>query len=169
VGLESWHGSGVSPQHSLIAGQKDSPDMLTQLQRPTDDLRSQIDYIYGRCNSLIGNQRITQIHDNKREITMKTIKSVNVGSFALYGAVLAALWAFVLGVYYWLLGWLFGAQSWYIDMNLGNWTVYTMTTFGLIFLKAFIAGAGGALAGAITGWIYNIVAGMMGGLKLNLE
>jgi hypothetical protein len=44
-----------------------------------------------------------------------------------------------------------------------------MTTFGLIFLKAFIAGAGGALAGAITGWIYNIVAGTMGGLKINLE
>ncbi len=76
---------------------------------------------------------------------MKTIKSVNVGSFALYGAVLAAFWTFVFGVYYWLLGWIFGAQSWYIDMNLGNWTVYTMTTFGLIFLKAFIVGAGGAL------------------------
>ena len=100
---------------------------------------------------------------------MKTIKSVNVGSFALYGAVLAALWALVLGIYYWLLGWLFGAQSWYIDMNLGNWTVYTMTTFGLIFLKAFIVGAGGALAGAVIAWIYNIVAGMMGGLKVNLE
>ncbi len=28
---------------------------------------------------------------------MKTIKSVNVGSFALYGAVLAALWTFVIG------------------------------------------------------------------------
>ena len=26
-----------------------------------------------------------------------------------------------------------------------------------------------ALAGAITGWIYNIVAGMMGGLRVNLE
>ncbi len=56
---------------------------------------------------------------------MKTIKSVNVGSFALYGAVLAALWTFVFGLYYWLLGWIFGAQSWFIDMNLGNWTVYT--------------------------------------------
>ena len=54
-------------------------------------------------------------------------------------------------------------------MNLGNWTVYTMTTFGLIFLKAFIVGAGGALAGAVIAWIYNIVAGMMGGLKINLQ
>ncbi len=54
-------------------------------------------------------------------------------------------------------------------MNLGNWTVYTMTTFGLIFLKAFIVAVGGALAGAVIAWIYNIVAGMMGGLKINVE
>ncbi len=100
---------------------------------------------------------------------MKTIRSVNVGSFALYGAVLAGLWTFVLGVYYWLLGWIFGAQSWFVNMNLGNWTVYTMTTFGLIFLKTFIVAVGGALAGAVIAWIYNLVAGMMGGLKLNLE
>ena len=51
---------------------------------------------------------------------MKTIKSVNAGSFALYGAVLAAFWAFVFGLYYWILGWIFGAPSWFIDMNLGN-------------------------------------------------
>ncbi len=49
---------------------------------------------------------------------MKTIKSVNVGSFVLYGAVLAGFWALVYGLYYWILGWIFGAQSWYIDMIL---------------------------------------------------
>ena len=114
-------------------------------------------------------QHRTTITSKGESKSMKTIRSVNVGSFALYGAVLAAFWTFVFGVYYWLLGWIFGAQSWYIDMNLGNWTVYTMTTFGLIFLKAFIVGAGGALAGAVIAWIYNIVAGMMGGLKVNLE
>ena len=100
---------------------------------------------------------------------MKTIKSVNVGSFALYGAVLAAFWTFVFGVYYWLLGWIFGAQSWFIDMNLGNLTVYTLTAFGLIFLKAFIAALGGALAGLVIAFVYNIVAGMMGGLKITLQ
>jgi hypothetical protein len=100
---------------------------------------------------------------------MKTIKSVNVGSFALYGAVLSAFWTFVFGLFFWVLGWIFGAQSWFIDMNLGNWTVYTMTALGLIFLKAFLTGLGGALAGAVVAWIYNLVAAMMGGLKLNLE
>jgi hypothetical protein len=100
---------------------------------------------------------------------MKTIKSVNVGSFALYGAVLMAFWVFVFGLYYWILGWIFGAQSWWIDMNLGNWTVYTLTTFGLVFLRAIFAAIGGALAGLVVALVYNAVAGMMGGVKLNLE
>ena len=100
---------------------------------------------------------------------MKTIKSVNVGSFALYGAVLAAFWTVVFGLYYWVLGWLFGAQSIFIDMNLGNWTVYSFYTFGLVFLRALLAALGGALAGLVVAWVYNIVAGMMGGIKLNVE
>ena len=100
---------------------------------------------------------------------MKTIKSVNVGSFALYGAVLAAFWTVVFGLYYWILGWLFGAQSIFIDMNLGNWTVYSFYTFGLVFLRALLAALGGALAGLVVAWVYNIVAGMMGGIKLNVE
>ena len=48
---------------------------------------------------------------------MKAIKSVNVGSFALYGAVLAVFWTFAFGLVYWFLGWIFGAQSWWIDMK----------------------------------------------------
>ena len=100
---------------------------------------------------------------------MKTIKSVNVGSFALYGAVLAAFWTVVFGLYYWVLGWLFGAQSIFIDMNLGNWIVYSFYTFGLVFLRALLAALGGALAGLVVAWVYNIVAGMMGGIKLNVE
>ncbi len=100
---------------------------------------------------------------------MKTIKSVDVGSFALYGAVLAALWTFIFGLFYWILGWIFGASSWWIDMNLGNWTVYTMYTFGLVFLRALFAAVGGAIAGLVVALVYNAVAGMMGGLKINLS
>jgi hypothetical protein len=100
---------------------------------------------------------------------VKTIKSVNVGSFALYGAVLAAFWTCVFGLYYWILGWLFGAKSIFIDMNLGNLTVYSLYTFGLVFLRALLAALGGALAGLVVAWVYNIVAGVMGGIKLNVE
>ncbi len=100
---------------------------------------------------------------------MKTIKSVDVKSFVVYGAVLAAFWIFVFGLYYWILGWIFGAQAWWIDMNLGNWTVYTLTTFGFVFLRALLAAVGGAIAGLVVALVYNAVAGMMGGVKINLE
>ena len=100
---------------------------------------------------------------------MKTFKSVNVGSFVLYGAVLAAFWTFAFGLWYWILGWIFGAQSWWIDMSLGSWTVYTLTTFGLLFLRAVLAAIGGALAGLVIALVYNFVAGVMGGLKLKVE
>jgi hypothetical protein len=100
---------------------------------------------------------------------MKTIKSVNVGSFVLYGAVLAAFWTFVFGLYYWLLGWLFGAQSWFIDMNIANWTAYTFSTFMSVIWRALLNAVGGALAGLLVALVYNAVAGMMGGLKLNIE
>ncbi len=41
---------------------------------------------------------------------MKAIKSVSVGSFALYGAVLAVFWTFVFGLTFWIMGWIFGAH-----------------------------------------------------------
>jgi hypothetical protein len=100
---------------------------------------------------------------------MKTIKSVSTRSFVVYGAVLAALWTFIFGLIFWILGWIFGAQAWWIDMNLGNWTVYTLVTFGMVFLRALIAAIPGALAGLVIALVYNAVAGMMGGIKINLD
>ena len=100
---------------------------------------------------------------------MKRIASVDIGSFVLYGAVLVAFWTFVFGIYYWLLGWLFGAQAWYVDMNLANWTAYTLTTFLSVIWRSLINALGGALAGLVVALVYNSVAAMMGGVKLNLE
>ena len=100
---------------------------------------------------------------------MKTIKSVNVGSFVLYGAVLAAFWTFVFSLVYWIMGWIFGATSWWIDMNLGNWSAYTFVTFLTVIWRSLINAAIGALAGLVVALVYNAVAGMMGGIKLNVE
>lgn len=99
---------------------------------------------------------------------MRAIKSVDVKSFVLYGALVAALWTFIIGVYYWVLGWIFGASSWWIDVNLGNWTTYTLVAFGRVFIRALFAAAGGALAGLVISWVYNLVANTMGGLKIDL-
>jgi hypothetical protein len=100
---------------------------------------------------------------------MKTIKSVNVGSFALYGAVLAAFWTFAFGLVYWILGWIFGAQTWWIDMNLVNWSVYSFATFMTIFWRSLINAIPGALGGLLIALVYNAVAGIMGGIKLNVD
>ena len=54
-------------------------------------------------------------------------------------------------------------------MNLGNWTIFSFYTFGLVFLRALFAAAGGAIAGWVVALVYNAVAGMMGGVKINLE
>jgi len=100
---------------------------------------------------------------------MKTIKSVDVRSFILYGAVLAAFWTFAFGLWYWILGWLFGATSWWIDMNLINWSSYTIVTFLSVIWRSLINALGGAFAGLVVALVYNFVAGMMGGLKLKIE
>ena len=100
---------------------------------------------------------------------MKTISSVNIVSFILYGAVLAAFWTFAFGLYYWILGWIFGAQSALVDMNLGLWTSYTVNTFLSVFWRALINAVGGAFAGLLIAVVYNAVAGMMGGIKIDLK
>jgi hypothetical protein len=100
---------------------------------------------------------------------MKTIKSVDVGSFVLYGAALLFFWTLVFGLWYWILGWIFGAQSWFIDMNLVNWSAYSFATFLTVFWRAFVNALGGALGGLVVALVYNVVAKWSGGLKLKIE
>ena len=100
---------------------------------------------------------------------MRTIRSLNIGSVVLYSAVLAAVWTLAFGIYYWIMGWIFGAQSWFIDMNLATWTEFTLRTFLSVIWRMFVNGLGGALAGLLVALIYNAVAAVMGGIKLELE
>ena len=100
---------------------------------------------------------------------MKAIRSINYGSAVLYGAVLAALWTLAFGIYYWLAGWIFGAQSWFIDMNLGIWAEFTLGTFLSVIWRMIVNAVGGALAGLLVALVYNAVAGVMGGIKIEVE
>ena len=98
----------------------------------------------------------------------KAINSIDLGKAALYGFVLVAFWTFVFGFAYWILGWLFGAQAWFIDMNLGNWTSFTLQTALSVVWRMLINGAIGAFAGFFVALVYNAVAGMMGGIVVTL-
>ena len=69
----------------------------------------------------------------------------------------------------WIVGWIFGAQSWFVDMNLANWTGYTLSTLLAILWRMLVNALGGALAGLIVALVYNAVAGIMGGIKLEVE
>jgi hypothetical protein len=100
---------------------------------------------------------------------MKTIKKIDVGKMVLYGAVLVAFWTLVFGLFFWIMGWIFGAQSWFIDMNLGNWTTFTLSSLLSIIWRMIINAIGGALAGLIIALVYNAVAAVMGGIKIELE
>ena len=100
---------------------------------------------------------------------MKTIKRISISSAVLYGAVLFAFWTLVIGIYYWLAGWIFGAQSWFIDMNLANWTGYTLGTLVAIVFRMLVNALGGALAGLVVAVVYNVAARVMGGIKLEVE
>lgn len=100
---------------------------------------------------------------------MKVISRFDLGKAALYGAVVAAFWTLVFGIYYWVLGWAFGAQAWFIDMNLGVWTVFTMKTALAVIWRMFVSGLGGAFAGFFVALVYNVIAGIMGGIGVQLD
>jgi hypothetical protein len=68
-----------------------------------------------------------------------------------------------------VLGWIFGAQAWWIDMNLLNWSAYSFVTFLAVIWRSLLNAVGGALGGLVVALVYNAVAGMMGGVKLNLD
>jgi hypothetical protein len=54
-------------------------------------------------------------------------------------------------------------------MNLLNWSAYSFVTFLAVFWRSLINALGGALSGLVVALVYNAVAGMMGGVKINLE
>ena len=105
----------------------------------------------------------------REELRVKQIRSFDLGRAALYGAVLAAFWTFAFGVYFWIIAWIAGSASWLVDMNLGIWIEGTLEAGLQILWRMIVNGIGGAFAGFFVALVYNAVAGMMGGLAINLE
>ena len=54
-------------------------------------------------------------------------------------------------------------------MNLGLWTEYTLSTALGVLWKMIVNAIGGGILGLIIALVYNIVAGLMGGIKFELD
>ena len=54
-------------------------------------------------------------------------------------------------------------------MTLASWTEYTLRTLLSVIWRALVNGIGGALAGLVIALVYNAVAGLMGGIQIELE
>ena len=56
-----------------------------------------------------------------------------------------------------------------IDMNLWNWTTFTFASLLSVLWASLLNALVGALGGLIVALVYNAVAGIMGGIKIDLE
>ena len=104
---------------------------------------------------------------------MQTIRHVAVGSAFKVGAALSALVFAVLGFFVVFLPGLFGASI--LGALLGNEGGHG--AFGVGFVGGLIAwivgivvyAIAGGIGGAIYAWLYNIVAGWVGGLEVDIS
>lgn len=103
---------------------------------------------------------------------MQTIRSVSIGSAFKVGAVTSMLLFAVIGGLFLLLQLLIGGM---ISMGAGGregiGVFGAMAGFGIIgyLFGIVIYGIVGGIGSALTALIYNIVAGMVGGLQVSLD
>src|SRR5258707_828646 len=102
-----------------------------------------------------------------------TIRRVGVFSLAKIQALLAFVIGLILGVIYGLFFMLFGAAISAMSPRGGDQAMGGISSIvvGLMMMIGFpiFAGIMGFIGGAINGLIYNIAAGVVGGIKLELE
>ena len=95
------------------------------------------------------------------------IRHIGVGSLAKMLAALYALWGFIFGVCVALIA-LAGAGFSSGNSDVPAWLGGFFGVGAVIFLPVMY-GILGAIAGAITAVMYNVVAGMVGGLQIDTE
>jgi hypothetical protein len=95
---------------------------------------------------------------------MKILKRIDIGSAAIMGGATSAALGFVLGVFFLLFGGLFssfgGRESAGFGLGFG--------VAGIVLFPIFY-GVAGLIGAAIYAAIYNIIAGFVGGVKVELE
>lgn len=92
---------------------------------------------------------------------IQRLKSIGVGQMA---KLLGALY-FMLGIIFALIFWLVGSMMPTVAMG----EEATMFGKGFLLMMPFLYGLFGLVFGALTAWLYNIVAGWTGGLDFEFE
>lgn len=92
-------------------------------------------------------------------MAFRELKAIDVMSMATVSAVIAAIWGFFAGI-------LAAAGLGGMMPALGAATIFG--GFAAIIFTPIMAAIGGFVGGAITAFIYNVVAQKVGGVKLDL-
>lgn len=105
---------------------------------------------------------------------MKIIHSVTIGSAFKVSAVLSALLFAILGIFVILLPGLFGASL--LSSIMGGsrdsasaFGVGFVTSIVIYFIGIVVYGVLGGIGGAIDALLYNLVAGIVGGLEIDID
>jgi len=96
------------------------------------------------------------------------IRHVNVGSLAKIFGALYAIWGFIFGVLVALFALAGAGMSAASDSGMPGWLGGVFGVGAVILLPIFY-GVLGAVGGALTAVMYNVVAGMVGGLRVETE
>jgi hypothetical protein len=97
-------------------------------------------------------------------MAFKELKAIDVMSMATVTAIIAAIWGFVAGIFAALGAGMLAAMDSVAGM--GMFSAYMGVASIVIFPIAYAIA--GFIAGAITAFVYNIVAQRFGGVKLDL-
>ncbi len=103
---------------------------------------------------------------------MQTIRYIAVGSAFRVGAALYALIFAVIGFFLVLLPGIFGASllgALLEDQGSGAFGAGFIASVLIYAIGIIVSAIGGGIGAAINAWLYNIVAGWVGGLEVNIS
>jgi hypothetical protein len=104
---------------------------------------------------------------------MSTIRHISVGSAFRVGAALYVLIFAVVGFSLILLPGIFGAGLLGAlldnERGAGAFGAGFIASVVLYVIGIIVSGIGGGIAGAVNAWLYNIVAGWVGGLEVDIS
>ena len=96
------------------------------------------------------------------------IRKVGIGSAVKVGGVLYALLGLVFGICFALFAMVFGAATTAASGDMPPW-MGSIFGLGAIIILPIMYGVMGAIGGALMGALYNLVAGITGGVEVDVQ